>query len=168
MASKLGISSQAVGKIRKKLEGDVIEGYTVNLNYAKLGITVFAIAVAKLTREGMDKGQLEVEQELSNIPQVMHIYRIPKVSSTHIIVYGFSDMQDLDRFFYSPKMRQQLHKFIETQDLYSFSHNSLLKKNSVQLFQKAIDELGTKHSILKFNELENFKNGLSDLAKLNE
>ena len=63
MATKLGISSQAVGKIRRKLESTVIDSYTINLNYPKMGITIFAVAIAKINREGLDKGQLEVEQE---------------------------------------------------------------------------------------------------------
>jgi DNA-binding Lrp family transcriptional regulator len=157
IASQLGISSQAVGKIRKKLESTVIDSYTVNINYAKLGITTFAIAIAKLTKEGLDKGQLEIEQELLSIPHVINVYRIPKLSATHIILYGFKDLKELDNFFYSPKIRQQLHAYLETQELYTFSHNSLIKKNSIQLFQKAIDDLGVKNSSLEFTEFESFK-----------
>jgi len=162
IASVLNISSQAVGKIRKKLEHSIIEGYTLNINYSKLGINIFALAIAKLTKEGMDKGQLEVEQELLNIPHVIHVYRIPKISSTHIIMYGFSDIQELDKFFYSPQIRQRLHVFIETQELYTFSHNSLIKRSPIQLFHKAIDELGTKNGTLQFNELEFFKKKINN------
>jgi|GEM_PF-395949 len=157
VASKLGISSQAIGKIRRKLESTVIESYSVNLNYAKLGINIFAIAIAKITREGLDKGQLEIEQELLNNPHVINVYRIPKLSSTHVIMYGFKDMNDLDTFFYSPKMRQQLHNYLETQELFTFSHNSLIKKSPSQLFHKVIDELGVKTSGVLFKELEVFK-----------
>ena len=46
MALKLKISSRAVGKIRRKLEKTVIDSYTLNLNYSKLGIHTFAIALA--------------------------------------------------------------------------------------------------------------------------
>ena len=59
IASKINISSQAVGKIRRKLESTIIDSYSLDLDYYKLGIRIFAIAVAKLTREGMDKGELE-------------------------------------------------------------------------------------------------------------
>ena len=162
IALKLDISSQAVGKIRRKLEHSVIEGYTVDVNYAKLGISIFAVAIARLTGEGLDMGQLEVEQELQSIPHVIHVYRIPKVSATHIILYGFSDMQELDSFFYSPKIRQQLHRYIETQELYTFSHNSLVKWNPKQLLRKAIDDVGTKHAMLQFKEIQKFKKRMSE------
>jgi DNA-binding Lrp family transcriptional regulator len=157
IALKLHISSQAVGKIRRKLESTIIESYTVNINYSKLGITTFAMAIAKLTKDGLDKGQLEVEHELLSIPHVLNVYRIPKISATHIILYGFKDIKELDNFFYSSKIRKQLHAYIENLELYTFSHNSLVKKNSIQLFQKAIDELGVKPSAMEITEFESFK-----------
>ena len=160
MASQLSISSQAVGKIRRKLESSIIESYSVNLNYSKLGVGIFAIAISKLTREGLHYGQLEVEQELLSNPHVISAYRIPKVSSTHIIMYGFRDINELDSFFHSTKLREKLHNYIETQDLFTFSCNSLIKKNPVQLFHKMIDELDSKSDAGKkyvFKELELFK-----------
>ena len=163
IASKLNISSVAVGKIRRKLESSIIDSYTINLNYSKLGIQTFAIAVAKLTREGLDKGELEIEQKLLKNPHIINVYRVPKGSSTHIILYGFQDMIELDDFFHSTKVKQELHRFIETQDLFTFSHNSLIKNSPIQLFHKVIDNLGTKVSEMQFNELENFKKTLRNV-----
>jgi DNA-binding Lrp family transcriptional regulator len=157
MAMKLSISSQAIGKIRRKLESTVIDSYSINLNYPKMGITIFAVAVAKINRDGLDKGQLEVEQELQKNPHVIRVYRLPRQSSTHMISYGFRDMIELDNFFYSPKMKQGMHAYFETQELFIFSHNSLIKNSSSQLFHKIIDELGVKASDSIFRELESFK-----------
>jgi DNA-binding Lrp family transcriptional regulator len=160
IAAKLSISSQAVGKIRKKLEENVIGSYTLNLNYSKLGIEAFAIAIAKLTKEGMDKGELEVETLLHKCPHVINAYRLPKGSRTHIIVYGFMDLNELDNFFHSPKAMQDLHTYLETQEFFTFSHNSLIKNNPVALLQKAIDCLGTTSNEVRFLEFENFKRKL--------
>jgi DNA-binding Lrp family transcriptional regulator len=161
MASKLGISSQAIGKIRRKLESTVIDSYSLNLNYPKMGINIFAVAIAKINRDGLDKGQLEVEQELQKNPHVIRVYRIPKQSSTHLISYGFKDMSELDNFFYSPKMKQGLHNYLETQELFIFSHNSLIKNSPSQLFHKMIDDMGVKNSDMMFHEIEKFKKKLN-------
>ena len=160
IASNLKISSVAVGKIRRKLESSVIESYSLNLNYSKLGIQTFAIAIAKLTKEGLDMGELEVEQRLLENLHIISVYRIPQGSSTHIILHGFKDMRELDNFFHSPKVKKELHNFIETKDLFTFSHHSLIKNSPVQLFREAIEGLGTKISELRFNELEKFKKRL--------
>jgi len=162
IASKLKISSQAVGKIRKKLEKKIIDSYTVNLNYNKLGINVFAISLSKLTAEGLDKGELEIEKKLLENPHIIQVYRLPNQSPTHIILYGFQDLEELDDFFHSTQKKQQLHKFIESQQLFTFSNHSLIKNNPIQLFQKVIDNLEArpKKGNLRFAEIENFKKRL--------
>jgi len=160
IANHLKISSQAVGKIRRKLEGSIIESYSLNLDYSKLGIHTFAIAIAKLTPHGLDMGELEFEQLLLKNEQIINAYRLPKGSSTHIIVYGFSDINEFDSFFHSPDMKKELHRFLEIQDLFTFSHNSLIKNNPMQLFHKIIDRLDSPESQIAFKELEKFKRRL--------
>jgi len=159
VASKLKISSVAVGKIRKKLESSIINSYTLDLNYSKLGIKTFAIAKAKITKEGLDEGELEIQQKLLTNPHIIDVYRIPNGSSTHIILYGFQDITELDDFFHSAKLKQELHRFIETQELFTFSNNSLIKSSPIQLFYKTMDNPRNKSKI-KFNEFERFKRRL--------
>jgi len=160
IASELKISSQAVGNIRRKLEKNIISSYSVNLDYAKLGIHTFAIAIARLTRQGMDMGELGIEQILLNNEHVIDVFRIPRGSSTHILVYGFRDINELDTFFHNPAMKDELHKYLEIQDMFTFSHNSLLKNSPVQLFHKIIDNLDAPDSDVAFAELEKFKRKL--------
>ncbi|MCR4327100.1 MAG: Lrp/AsnC family transcriptional regulator [Nanoarchaeota archaeon] len=166
IATKLKISSVAVGKIRKKLERSVIDSYTVNLNYAKLGIQAFAIAIARLTEQGLEKGGLEVEQELMKNAHIISVYRIPKASSTHIILYGFKDLNELDSFFHSGKFNAKLHNIIETNELFTFSHNSLIKNNPTQLFQEVIDNFGEQIPEIKFDEIKKFKRRYNERGKL--
>jgi DNA-binding Lrp family transcriptional regulator len=166
IAAKLNISSQAVGKIRRKVEKTVVDSYTANLNYSKLGIQTFAIAIAKMTMDGLDKGELEVEQKLLKDPHVMQVYRLPSGSATHLIFYGFRDMSELDNFFHSREKKNDIHNFIENKEMFTFSHNSLIKNSPVQLFCKVIDEMNGNgnsngHSgKYEFSEIEKFKSRL--------
>ncbi|MFH1456057.1 MAG: Lrp/AsnC family transcriptional regulator [archaeon] len=161
IASKLAISSVAVGKIRRKLECIIIDSYTLNLNYAKLGIETFALAITKLTNEGKKEGQVEIEKKLLQVPQIINIYRIPKGSSSHILLYGFKNLPELDKFFHSEKQKQNLHNFIETQELFTFSHTSLIKNNPSELFHFMIDNLKNKISRVKFNRYDNLQRTLT-------
>ena len=160
IAKQLNISSQAVGKIRRKLEETVINKYTIEVNYAKLNIQTFAIGIGKMTPQGMDKGELEIEQHLLENPHIMNIYRIPRGATTHILIYGFQDLNELDSFFHSKEYYKKINKYIETNELYTFSHNSLIKRNPEQLLHKAIDALGSKLAEEKIVALENFKRNL--------
>jgi DNA-binding Lrp family transcriptional regulator len=159
IANQLRISSQAVGKIRKKLESTLIKSYSLNVDYAKLGIQTFAIALAKITQEGLEEGELEIEQKLLKCSHIISVYRIPSGSSTHIIMYGFKDMAEMEDFFHSSAKKNELHRFIENQQLFNFSHNSLIKNDPVPLLHKAIDALNKEEfqNNSGFREIENFR-----------
>ena len=72
IAKELGITSQAVGKIRKKLEKNgIIEVYSVSINYDELDINAFAIILAKLTSEGWKyQGGIGVQEKIAANPNV--------------------------------------------------------------------------------------------------
>lgn len=136
IAVRLKITSQAVGRIRRRLEKDVISGYSVNLNYATAGLQTFAMAIAKVTRKGLETGELEVERRLKEYPNLINIYRIPYGHSTHILMYGFPNTEAFDKFFNDPTVRKELHELVETQQLFTFSHHSILKEDPAELFKK--------------------------------
>lgn len=149
IASRLKITSQAVGRIRKRLEEHIISGYTLNLNYAKAGLQTFAIAIAKMTRKGLEEGEVEVERRLKNLPNLMNIYRIPYGGSTHILLYGFPSIEAFDSFFNDPASRKEFHDLIETQQLFTFSHHSILKEDPTALLRKILMENGENGVIRK-------------------
>jgi DNA-binding Lrp family transcriptional regulator len=161
IADKLKISSQAVGKIRKKLESTIIDSYNINLNYAKIGIRAFAISLSKITPAGLDKGELQIEKILMGVSNIIQAYRLPNSSCTHIILYGFKDLDDLDEFFHSKKNLLGLFKYVENKEIFTFSHNSLIKNDPSALFREIVEDMGN----LKKNgipELEKFKKGLEE------
>lgn len=142
IAAKLKISSQAVGKIRRKLETNLITSYTPNLDFSKLGIQTIALAIAKITREGLQNGEQNTEAILKQNPHILNMYRVSRTTPTYILVYGFCDLTHLENFFYSKTLREEMHNFIDIQELFTFSHNGVLKNNPQQLFQKVIENLG--------------------------
>lgn len=153
IAAQLRISSQAVGKIRRKLENTVIKSYSVNVDYAKLGVQTFAIALAKMTHSGFDEGEMEIEERLISDPHVINVFRLPSGSYTHILLYGFRDIDEMENFFRSSVSSRDIHQFLDNRELFTFSHNSLIKNDPVPLFIKIIDSGGVD----PFAEIVNFK-----------
>jgi len=160
IAAKLRVSSQAVGKIRKKLESSVISKYTVELQSSKLGMETYAIALAKMTRQGLENGQLQVEENLLNNPHVLSVYRIPQGNVTHAFICGFPSLTDMDRFFHSRQAQAELHEFLEISDLFTFSHHSVLKNSPNQLLHRLIDSFGKDSHNERFPEIKKFKQRL--------
>lgn len=142
IATRLKISSQAVGKIRRKLEETVIHSYTLGLHYEKLGITTFSIAFAHLTHRGLGKGEKEIERKLHADPHIIQVLRLPGTEISYIILYGFRDMNECDTYFHSVGAKQEIRSFLEHKEVHTFSHQSLVKNSPVGLFHKMIDSFG--------------------------
>ena len=137
IAKKLRISSQAVGKIRRKLEATVINQYTLDLDFSKLGIRLFALAITKVTQKGFEKGQQAVEPALLDNPHVIQVCRTLKGSATYLLLLGFANLEELDTFFRSSK--QEISQILEVQEIFTFSHQSMLKNNPIPLYNVMID-----------------------------
>jgi DNA-binding Lrp family transcriptional regulator len=142
MARKLGITSQAVGKIRKKLEREgYIKGYTTEIDYEKLGIKVFAVVLFKYMPEVWKsiKSDEDVKERMKG-PHIISFYRVPEGDVTHIVVYGFRSMDELDNYVHL--LQTERGHISEIRKIYVFSSKSMIKQSPKELLIKVIDELG--------------------------
>jgi len=141
IARKLNITAQAVGKIRRGLEEDaVITGYYTTVNYKKLGINVFALALFRIRPESW---RTLTEADIRNRvkgPHIINFYRLPEGDVTHAVVYGFRDLNDLDNYFHV--LQTERGHISELRRLYIFSAESLVKESPKELILKVIDEMG--------------------------
>jgi len=138
---KLKITAQAVGKIRKKLENlGVITGYTAQVDYDKLGIKVFAVALFKYSPEVLGKiGNQDIIERVRG-PHIINFYRVPEGDVTHIVTYGFRSLEELDNYFHV--LQVERGHISEIRKLYVFSSRSLMKQDPQELVGKILDEMG--------------------------
>ncbi|MFQ5647835.1 MAG: Lrp/AsnC family transcriptional regulator [Candidatus Aenigmatarchaeota archaeon] len=164
IAKQLRVTKQAVGKIRRKLEeSGIITGYSTQVDYGKVGINTFAVAVLKFNIKSWEEmGELGIERKITDLPHVIDVYRIPQGSATHIALCGFRSLTELDEYFHTLKTSAAYNQYLEMKDIYIFSHHSLLKNTPAQLLQKVIDEMGKdlRPKLLELGEIDRFKNGL--------
>lgn len=142
MARKLSITSQAVGKIRKKLEREgYIKGYTTEVDYEKLGVKVFAVVLFKYMPEVWKsiKSDEDVKERMKG-PHIISFYRVPEGDVTHIVVYGFRSMDELDNYVHA--LQTERGHISEIRKIYAFSSKSMIKQSPKELLIKVIDELG--------------------------
>lgn len=141
IAKKLGITPQAVGKIQKKLESTgLIKGYSTIVDYQKLGIEVFA--VAKFRFKSGEWSRLEEADIRDRIkgPHLTNVYRVSEGDVTHIVVYGFRSLKELDHYFHI--LQTERGHISELKKLYVLSVDSIMKESNQDLLLKVIDELG--------------------------
>ncbi|ODS40167.1 MAG: hypothetical protein A7315_09375 [Candidatus Altiarchaeales archaeon WOR_SM1_79] len=138
ISKKLGITAQGVGKIRKKLEDKgIIKGYSVRLDYSGLGINVFAIGLFKFVSGRWGRSEDRDIKERIKGEHIIATYRVPEGDVTHIVVYGFRTLEELDDYFQN--LQNQRKEVSELKKLYIFSEKSLIKDSAEQLLLKVID-----------------------------
>lgn len=136
IAKKLGITKQAVGRIREKLEKKkVIKKYTAELDYERLGIHTFAIVLASLTDEWLKMGELEATEHLVSDPNITKVFRVPRGEITHILVYAFKNLTELETYFQKPQK-----KGLAIKQMYICSHVGMSKDENKELFEKILSE----------------------------
>jgi DNA-binding Lrp family transcriptional regulator len=139
MAAQLRISTQAVGKIRKKLEENgVIEGYSCQVNYEKLGLNVFALSLIKINNQywkdfGEIKGRDIIKKTPWSITTIM-----PVGSDINLIsLQAFRDVKEKDRYFHMINTRHSDHT--EVKQMYPFSSLNFMKNSANDLLKLVLD-----------------------------
>jgi Lrp/AsnC family leucine-responsive transcriptional regulator len=140
IAKKMNLSPQAVFKIRRKLEETgIIKGYQPILDFKKLGINLMLVLVIKLTPEVWDKyTDVEIAARIKKIPYVIEAFRIPDSHVTHILLMGFRDIQQKDK--YLVKMQTKFAREIEIKHVYPFSIDRVITQSPVGLLYEILDK----------------------------
>lgn len=140
IAKKMGLSQQAIFKIRHKLESlGVIKGYMPIIDYKKIGIETLAVVSIKLTSYIWEKyTEDQISERILKIPQVIIAYRIPESRISHLLVFGFKNIDEKDR--YLMKLQNKFSKEVEIIHIYPFSVDRIIKSNHIGLLSTILDQ----------------------------
>jgi Lrp/AsnC family transcriptional regulator, leucine-responsive regulatory protein len=140
IAKKMGLSPQAIFKIRHKLEDKgIIKGYQPILNLKKLGIKVMTLLIIKLTSEVWDSySDEQISQRIKQIPYVINAYRVLEGTASHILVMGFRDLDQMDK--YIVKIQTKFSREIEIKHIYPFSTDKVITESPVGLLYEILDK----------------------------
>jgi Lrp/AsnC family transcriptional regulator, leucine-responsive regulatory protein len=149
IAKELGITSQAVGKIRRKLENnEVIKSYDLNVDLEKVGINIISIAMIKLLRPAWNKGIEYLKEREEDSAHVISAYMVTKADFSMIVIYGFKNIVENEQYFTELQMK---HDEIELTDTYTFSTSSVLKQSFKELIKSVLKGPDQQVKPLPFN-----------------
>ncbi len=133
IAKKMGLSQQAIFKIRHKLERvGVIKGYMPIIDFKKIGIETLVVVGIRLTSYIWEKySEDQISERIQKIPQVITAYRIPESRITHLLVMGFKNIDHKDR--YLMKLQSRYSKEVDVVHVYPFSVDRIIKSNHIGL-----------------------------------
>jgi Lrp/AsnC family leucine-responsive transcriptional regulator len=140
IAKQLGLSSAGIGKIRDKLEKKgIIKGYDVQLNNSAVDLNTYGILHIRVKTKGWKyRGGVGVQSYIESNPNVIAIYRIPGRQLTHILLCAFRNIKEVDMFLQA--IQSQLSDYVEVEESFVFSSDSIIKNSSKDLLIKIINE----------------------------
>ncbi len=140
IAKKMGLSPQAVFKIRHKLEeSGIIKGYQPILDLKKLGIKVMALLIIKLTSNVWEQhSDQHISERIRQIPYVISAYRILEAKATHVLLMGFRDLTQMDR--YLAKIQTKFSNEVEIQQILPFATDKVITQSPVGLLYEILDK----------------------------
>jgi len=140
IAKEMGLSPQAVFKIRKKLEEKgIIEGYQPTINFRKLGISVMALVIVRITPEvWANTTDALISERIRQIPYVIDCYRVLEADASHIMLLGFRNVEQIDK--YLAKLQTTFSREIELKGIYPFSIDKVITRSPVGLLYEILDK----------------------------
>ncbi|MBU1111843.1 MAG: Lrp/AsnC family transcriptional regulator [archaeon] len=140
IAKKIGLSSQAIFKIRHKLEeSGIIKGYQPVLDLKKIGINVMVLLIIKLTPDVWEKySDAQIAERIKQIPYVINAYRVLEPNASHVLLMGFRDLEQMDK--YLAKIQTKFSREIEIVGSYPFATNKIITQSSVGLLYEILDK----------------------------
>jgi Lrp/AsnC family leucine-responsive transcriptional regulator len=140
IAREMGISSQAILKIRHKLEDSgLVKGYKPIIDYKKLGINVMAWVVLKVLPDVWSEySDSQIRDKIRHHPYVVWSCEIPEAEATHILLYGFRSLNEMDRHFI--RVKTKLSKIFEIIKINPFSVEQIIKNSPTELFSIVLDD----------------------------
>jgi DNA-binding Lrp family transcriptional regulator len=140
IAKKMGLSQQAIFKIRHKLESlGIIKGYMPIIDFKKIGIETLVVIGIKLTSYIWKKySEEQISERIQKIPQVIIAYRIPESNISHLLVMGFKNIDHKDR--YLMRLQSKYSEEIEIMHVYPFSVDRIIKTNYVGLLDTILHQ----------------------------
>lgn len=140
IAAKMGLSQQAIFKIRHKLENvGIIKGYIPIIDFKKIGIQTLVVLGIKFSSYVWEKySDEQISERIRKIPQVITAYRISESGITHLLVMGFMNPEEKDK--YLMKLQTKYSKEIEIVHVYPFSVDRIIKDSNIGLLNIVLDK----------------------------
>ncbi|MBN2479853.1 MAG: Lrp/AsnC family transcriptional regulator [Parachlamydiales bacterium] len=140
IAKRMKLSPQAVFKIRRKLEqSGIIKGYMPIIDFKKLGIHLMVVLVIRLTgRVWENFSDEEISNRIKKVPYIIEAFRLPESESTHLLLLGFRNIQQKDKYLL--KMQTEFANEIEIKQVYPFSIDRVITQSPVGLLYEIVDK----------------------------
>jgi len=140
IAKSMGLSPQAIFKIRGKLENSgIIKGYMPVIDYKKLGINVMTLIVIKLSSQMWKSySDDQISEKISTAPYVIDAYRVVNENASHIILLAFRNTAQQEK--YISELQTKFADEVHITGIYTFPADKVITHSPLGLLHEIIDK----------------------------
>ena len=140
IAKSVNISPQAVFKIRHKLEeSGIIKGYMPIVDYKKIGINLLVILTIRLKAIVWEKfTDDEISAKIAKSPYVIEAYRISEDNASHILVLGFKNTDQKEK--YIATIQTKFDDQVTITSVYTFTVEKIITQSPLSLLYEILNK----------------------------
>jgi len=148
IADEMGISAQAVFKIRLKLEKlGIIKSYSPVIDFSKIGINVLVLIIINFKSIVWEKHSDDfITDQISKIPHIISAYRVANNNASHIFLMGFRDIAQKEH--YLTQIQTKYANEMNIKEAYTFSTEKIITLNPYGLLHEILDKTDSVHAEL--------------------
>ena len=160
IAKSMQLSPQAIFKIRSKLENSgIIQGYMPIIDFKKIGITVMALIVVKISSKiWKSYSDEQISDKITKAPYVINAYRVSEENTSHVILLAFRNNTQKEK--YISEIQTKFAEDVEVKSIFTFSTDKIILQNPLGLLHEIIDKKD-------FSPSDIFLNPSADTRKVN-
>jgi len=141
LAEKVGISSQAIGRIRRQLEEEIIKEYSLKLDNKELGVELFAMLIVSLEKANKP----DAEKKIAEFKNTISFFKTLRGKEEYILILGFKDIEEMNSIFNpAAQNKEAIANFLTVKEIIPFCYSNILKDSSKDIWMNAINHLGVK------------------------
>jgi len=140
IARDLGLSPQAIFKIRSKLENcGIIKGYMPIIDFKKLGINIMTLLIIHLSPSMWESfSDDQISEKISKAPSVIDAYRVADENVSHIILLAFRDLEQKEK--YISEIQTKFAEEVQIIGAHTFSVDKIISRNPLGILHEIIDK----------------------------
>lgn len=141
IGKQLGLTSQAVGRIRKKLEEEIIKKYSIELDLEKLGLKSISLMELNYNKEDEE----EIKKGIHTCPKMIKVLKHARGCHKYDITKLDSDFEECE------KCTLGVCDLLKTTKVTTIPLSNMIKYDMAPLYHQAIDRLGIRKTKASFN-----------------
>ena len=149
MANELKISIPAIGRIRKRLEEDVIKRYSVDLDIEMLKLKIISVIKFKFLNLNLKQIE-EAEKEIIQDKKIINLLKLTDGDGYYLAMCGCKSLEELNELIFYKK-KEENNFSIQVKETHIFPLKGVLKNSFKDISDLLIDSCGIKNSNLKIN-----------------